>query len=276
MKTALILFALLPLQEEGVVKDRQDFFPSIDKPKPVAAGKHVMALVPRPIALVGPKEFRPEDHSLVLSASAGGYRWCYLTLPTGKLDLANVDNSLQFGVTRSISLVEVDVVEREGSPSGAPALVARSMRVVDNSPEFPLQPHKVVAELRGKYEAWVKEREKETIAAMEKARQEAKGDPNRTKPTRTATMMHVTWMEEAARLQVRFITRVLTTDEVPRAYSGPRLGNPPAPHPIWWGIDFGALYEVNKSGGLEKRLTLPVESWKGAPPHPALHWHEYK
>jgi hypothetical protein len=268
----LLLLALLAVQEEGVVQDRKDFIPDSEKPRPVEAGKHVMALVTRPLTLIDPKEVRPGDHSLVLSASGGGYRWCYITTPTGKHEPATIDNTLQFGVTRNFSLVEVDVVERGGSPSGGPALIARSMRVVE---EYPIRPHKVVAEMRAKYETWAKDQN--VAEAMEKARAAAKGDEKRTKPSRSATMMHVQWMEETQKLQVRFLTRVLTTDDVARPYSGPRLGNPPAPRPIWWGIEFGALYEVDKSGALEKRLTLPMESWSGeSTPRPVLDLKEYK
>jgi len=276
MKTALLLVALC-LQEEGVVRDRTDFIPDADQPRPVAAGRHVMALVPRALLPLDPGAVRPEDGRLMLSASGGGYRWCYVTLPTGKVDLATVLNTDGFGVESRFSLVEVDVVERQGSPNGVPALVARSMKVVDNSKDFPLRPHKVVAEMRTKYEAWRKDQDKAVAEAMERSRKEAKGDANRTKPARTATIMHVQWMEETLKLQVRFLTRVLTTDEVPRDYSGPRVGNPPAPSKIWWGVDFGALYEVDRSGALEKRLTLPMETWHGGfPPKPALAWNDYK
>lgn len=272
----LLLLALLAVQEEGVVQDRDGFIPGAEEPRGVEAGRHVMALVTKPLTLADPKEVRPGDHSLVLSASGTGYRPCYITTAAGKHELATIDNTLQFGVTRNFSLVEVDVVERGGSPSGGvPALIATSMKVVDNSAEYPIRPHKVVAEMRAKYEAWAKDQN--VAEAMEKARLAAKGDEKKTKPSRSATILHVQWVTETKKLQVRFLTRVLTTDDVARPYSGPPLGNIPAPRKIWWGIEFGALYETDKAGVLERRLTLPSASWSGEfPPHPALDWAEYK
>jgi hypothetical protein len=274
LAVAAFTLAALSAQEDGVVQDRKDFIPDREHPVPVKPGRHVLALVTRPLAMVAPNVYRSGDHSLVLSASGGTYHWCYFMRDSKRGPLADVENSLEFGVTRSHSLVEVEVQDGQGSPSAGPALIATSMKVVDNSKEFPLQPHKVVAELRAKYEASLKDLDKDISPAMEKARQTAGGDEKQAKPPQTVSLMYVTWMEEMQKLQVRFFTRVQTTDGIQRVGRSSSEAPPPR-ELLYWGIDFGLLYEVNKAGTLEKKLRLPIEGWKGPyAPKPMIDWSE--
>jgi hypothetical protein len=272
----VLVFALSVLgsQEDGVLQDRKDFIPDREHPLPVAPGRHVMALVTQPLTLVDPSLVRPGDHSLVLSSSGGAYAWCYFMKDSKPGPRADVENVLEFGVTRSHSLVEVETRERQGSPSAGPSLLVTSMKVVDNSKEFPLRPHKVIAELRAKYEAYLKDLDKEIGSSMERTRQAAGGDAPKARPPQTASLLYVTWMEETEKLQVRFFTRVQTTDGIQRA--GRSNGEAPPPMVLlFWGIDFGMLYEVSKSGTLEKRLKLPIEGWKGPyAPKPLIDWSE--
>jgi hypothetical protein len=271
---AALVFALSVLgsQEDGVVQDRKDFIPDREHPLPVTPGRHIMALVTQPLTMVAANVVRPGDHSLVLSSSGGTYAWCYFAKDSKPGPRADVENALEYGITRSHSLVEVEVRDLGGSPSAGPSLLATSLKAVDNSKEFPLRPHKVVAELKAAYEAYLREQEKDVDAAMEKSRQDAGGNAQKAKLPLSASLMYVTWMEKTEKLQVRFFTRVQTTDDIPRA--GRSSGEAPPPMVLqYWGIDFGMLYEVNKSGALEKRLKLPIEAWKGPyAPKPLIDW----
>jgi hypothetical protein len=269
---AVIAGSSATAQEEGVVQERKDFIPDSEKPLPVKPGRHVMALVANGGPIIGPNLYRAGANTLVLSASGSGYRWGYFLEGPRRGSLLNSDNTVPLGVRQPYSLVDVDVEvpESAGSPDGKPPLYVKSLKVVDNSKEFALQPHKVVADLQALYAAYAKSLEKDVPPGMEKARQDAKGDPAQTKPARTATLMYVTWMEQTEKLQVRFLTRVQTTDDLLRPSPYPGRGPPPPPRQEWWGIDFGLQYEVSKAGTIEKRSKLPLESWKTGSPCGAL------
>lgn len=260
MTTTLLLAALLAAQEHT------EFIPGYDTPLRVEPGKHVMVLAVRHLTLAQPAEFSIHNNSLCLSSSGSGYRWCYLPkkLDRDRGPLATLDNTFELGVTRAHSLVEVDVTELRGSPSGVPALLLSSIKVLDGTKDFPLQTHKVVAEAKTLYEAFAKKQE--TAPALEKARVDAKGDAAKTRPAKSAVLMYVTWMEETEKLQVRFLTRLETTDGVDRPGHYPGRGPPPPPVKLNWGVDFGMLYEADRSGKIEKSVKLPMQSWVGSSP----------
>jgi hypothetical protein len=86
--------------------------------------------------------------------------------------------------------------------------------------------------------------------------------------------MYVTWMEATEKLQVRFLTRVQATDDVMKPSR--HFGEPARPdHQDYWGVDFGLHFEAGKTGVIEKKLTLPMESWKGYPPRPLVDWRDF-
>jgi hypothetical protein len=265
MKTALLLLALLPVQEGGV-RERTEFIPGYESPLPVTPGRHVMVLAVRHLTLAPPATYSPHNYSLSLSSSGGGYRWCYLPKRhnTDRGPLATLDNTLELGVTRSHSLVEVEVTEPMGSPDARPALLLSSFKVLDGTKEFPLQTHKVVAEAKTLYETFAKTQE--TAPALEKARVEAKGDAAKTQPAKTAVLMYVTWMEATGKLQVRLLTRLETTDGVDRPGHYPGRGPPPPARKLNWGADFGMLYEADRNGKIDKTIKLPIQSWVGSSP----------
>ena len=272
---AFLLLCVAPAAQEVVgVAERKDHIPDPEKPVVLNAGRRLMLLVAEAGPIMGPNLARVGLNTLVLSASGGGYRWCFLSDGKKRGPIATGDNTRAFGVTNPYTLVEVDVQEGSGSPNGTPPLVVSTLKVLDGSKEFPLQPHKIVDEARTRYGAWLKEAEKDIAPALEKARVAAGGDAAKAKPARTATLMYVTWMEATEKLQVRFLTRVQTTDDVmkPSRHVG-ELARPD--YQDYWGVDFGLLFEAGKTGLIEKKLTIPMESWKGYPPRPLVDWRDF-
>jgi hypothetical protein len=281
MRIAIALAALLlspaaPAQEEGILQDRKDFIPDPEHPATLSPGKHVLACVANAGPIIGPNLYRVGANTLVLSSPGGAYRWAYWTDGVKRGQILNYENARASGVEVPYCLVSVELKEtREGSPDGKPPLSISSLKIVEATKDFPLLPHRAVHEMKTRYEAWLKTQEKDIAAGLEAARVKAKGDAAKTRPPRTGTLMYITWIEEREKLQVRFFTRSETSDGVLRDRpSRGELQTPPSP--LFWGVDLGVLYELGKTGTLEKILKLPLESWNGfSPPPPLVDWRDF-
>lgn len=243
----------------------------------------------------------PPD-ALCFSRDGKSYQWMYvvtkddpgigeLELPVGEkgdksrsfrdLSLADARSAKHWDLSEPYSLVEVEVNGGEGSPA-TDSFVATRVRRIDGTPEFPLDVGKVMRELQKSYKAYVLSQQKAVDNAMNAAQQQYLKDQKPTGPREESEIVHVTWRGETERLQVRFSTRVTDGifsigkgterkknggavaerqgEDSPRA-DGVRYGT-------MYGIEFGMVYEVAKSGKHERSQPIAIQSFKKDLPPP--------
>lgn len=241
-----------------------------------------------PAVLAAEGRSGPPD-ALVFSSGGGGERWVYvpdreaprigtLSVPVpgagGRaelerfdgLSLATPETVKRWGVTRPIALVEVEVNGGRGSPAGADRFVATSIKRLDGTPDYPLKPEEVVAALRARHEARLREPAEQAAIEreMEAARRKALGDARPTGPRESVETTRVTWLPDSARLRVEIRARI--TDGSYRSGQGtrPSTGAPPRPATRYgtaFGVEVGTIYEVDPTGREVSSRAVPPQTF---------------
>jgi hypothetical protein len=199
------------------------------------------------------------------------------------LDLARPTNLKNFGIEAGYTLVEVEVNNRQGSPPGD-SFVATNVRILEGTQEYPLKTADVVKQMQQKFADYLKENDKAIEEALGKSGQAVlKEGQKATGPREKSQVMYVTWLPETQRLRVHFKVRVgdgsytlvdggvMPRDPVPLPPGGPKGGQikqPPPPPPkeklkvrvgTTFGVEFGVMYEVDKTGKLVSTEVVPFQ-----------------
>lgn len=297
----------IPPDKKGdVIADRAGFIPNR---KHLALPGKIVAVLATDAQPVLSTEGRsgPADQ-LCVGWNGGSYRWVYVpvqekamiqnlrvNLPEGKvkvypsLSMASPTTVKPWGIDAPYALVEVEVNDGAGSPA-EDAFTATKMTRLDGTKDYPIDVAATIAACRKQYESHLTEKQKDLDAAMDEAAKKALKGRKPTGPREKNTLMFVTWMPDAERLVVRFLTRVTDGDykyggginiELPPRPlpPGPALGGAVPPprlenglrYGAQFGIEYGAQFEVSKAGKVEKVKTLPPESFaKELPPPPVF------
>ncbi len=293
----MVLAAPTPDVTEDVFKDRATFIPSKIAPKP---GKVIGLLITDANAVIGRDGRQGSPSQFAFSTADQNYDWVHISWPvdtfvsewkvrTGeKGDTIKVFNNLtqatpdtvkeKFGFSARYALVEMEINEGLGAP-GRDWMVATQMKRLDHTREYPLDVPEVVAQMRRKYDAWLRDQELSMNDKMDQAQKQYLKETKPTGPRQTTTIMYLTWLPASQRLSARFLTRIadgaFEDGKAIEPASGERPGLPGGPersssrtapgkfrHGTEFGIEFGLAYEVSKSGSLERTLKLPVESFE--------------
>jgi hypothetical protein len=295
-----------PPPKKSEVKDRAAFIPT--RKHQTLAGTVVGVLVSDVGAMMSHDGRSGPPDAIGFSTAGYSYRWVYVpaegkplianlsvkvgpkgdnTVVYPALDMANPETVKRWGVTTPYALVEMEVNDSQGAPADE-SFVGTHMKRLDGTREYPLEVPEVIASLKDRYAAHVKDEQKRIDAAMDEERKVALKDRKATGPRETAELMYVTWLPESKRLRVCFRTTI--TDGAyqygngvgldPRDPAPPKLGprdSPRFPAPgsgvrfgTTFGVEFGAAYEVAKSGKLVLIEMLPIQSsHRELPPPPA-------
>jgi len=236
----------------------------------------------------------PAD-AVAFSTADGSYRWVYvpvddkamitnLQVEVGekggkkkaypKLSIANAGLLKGRGVAADYSLVETEVNDGLGSPAGE-SFVGTKFTRLDGSEKYPLKLPDVVKELKKRYQADLKARQKKVDAEMEGAKKKALKGRKVTGPKETAELMYLTWLPDSQRVRVAFHTR-LSDGSYQWVQGGARLPpgkgalafRPPPPPPdrkvrvgVTFGVEVGMAYEVDKSGKVVATKLLPPKGF---------------
>jgi hypothetical protein len=209
------------------------------------------------------------------------------------LSMANPKTLKQWDIEAPYALVEVEVNDNLGCPADQ-AFVATNMKRLDGTKEYPLVLPDVVKDLKERYKKHKEDDQKNIAAAMEESQKAAVNDKKPTGPRETAELLYITWLSESQRIRVHFRTTISDG-----AYEAATVGGPaplpPAPGPggappqlnaalppppppprqvkfgTTFGVEFGMGYEVDKTGKIERTLTLPIAPFqKELPPPPGV------
>ncbi len=197
-----------------------------------------------------------------------------------RLSMANPKTVKPWGVTELFTLVEVEVNGGLGSPAGE-VFVATQGRVVEGSKEYPLKVAEVIAGLRKDHQAGIRERQTAIDAAMAEVQLKALQARKPTGPRETGEVVYVTWLPETERLSVRLKTRISDgLYQEARPAEPARMKNAALPtlpakdrkarFGMTFGVELGTAYEVSKTGRVERRQTLPIESFQKEIPPPTV------
>jgi hypothetical protein len=284
-----------------LIKDRADFLPR-RKYLPLA-GKAVGLLVHDGQPVLSTEGRSGPSDQLCFASGGASYRWVYvptqgpplitnLRVPVGTkgesqtyaaLDLARPPSVTPWGITARYTLVEVEVNGDAGSPPGD-SFVATSIKSVEGTDAYPLRAASVVADLRRRYAAFLKEKAPGTDAALAEAQKKALGNRKPTGPREQSDLLFVTWMPETKTLRAGFRTKIsdgaytfIQQEQRPppgkRALPRGALAQLPFPQPPppWqpqvkvgttFGVEFGMAYEVSREGKLLRSQMLPYQSFQ--------------
>jgi hypothetical protein len=258
-------------------------------------------LVPDGQAVLANEGRSGPGNQICFAANGASYRWvCVqvdrnpgigtLNLPIGdgtktrkfeRLSIATPTTLKSHGVPFGFALVEVEVNEGLGSPA-VDSFVATRFKRLDGTDRFPLVVADVIADIRRRYDAHRKELQRSVDESMNQAATKHLGDRKLTGPRETEEVMFVTWQNANDSLRVLFRSR--TTDGDYQYANGIKieLGMPPVnpgssvlPHGLRYGkqisAECGIVYEVSKSGRVERTIELPISSsMKELPPPPVF------
>src|SRR5262245_23827764 len=295
--------AALPGQEGPPPKDVKDLIPH-RKHTPLKGRAVGVLLADAQPVLAAEGRSGPPDQ-LCFSTAGCSYRVVYvpvaanpqivnLQVPVGdngrvqvypSLDVARLANVKPFGVVRQYALVEVEVNNGQGSPK-IDSFVATQIRVLEGSKEFPLSTQEAVAQMKGKFADYQKDKAKAIEEAMDRAARWALGDRKPSGPREKEELLYVTWMPDTERLRVSFQGKLIDGDyqlvESPvRPGDGGKAppmkgtieGQPPqGPARIRTGtafaLTFGVMYEFDKQGKLLESEAAPFtrSTWQLPPP----------
>ncbi len=195
------------------------------------------------------------------------------------LEIANEHNLKQLQIQRKFCLVEMEVNNGAGSPT-VDALVATSIRVLDQSKAYPLNLDKLIPQLRQQYDRFLTDQNKSIEEAMSEAAEKAKPKTNSTASgfREQQTVMFVTWMEKSQELNVRFKTRLSDgfytyTNNIRIELRRPRLKGNPLPivqsQPIQrdfrqgceFGVYFGHGYTIDRFGKVIGEENMAIDTF---------------
>jgi hypothetical protein len=241
----------------------------------------------------------PAD-AVAFSTADGSYRWVYvpvaekamitnLQVEVGekggkkkaypKLSIANAALLKAKGVAADYALVEVEVNDGLGSPAGESFVGTRFTRL-DGSEKYPLKLPDVVKDVKKRYQADLKARQKKIDAEMEEAKKKALKGRKVTGPKETAELMYLSWLPDSQRVRIAFRTRI-TDGSYQWVQGGMRPGPlplppgkgalafrpPPPPRDtkvrvgVTFGVEVGMAYEVDKSGKVVATRLLPPKGF---------------
>jgi hypothetical protein len=291
---------------ENLIKDRASFIPQ-RKHVPLKGKAVGILLFDGQPVLSTEGRSGPADQ-LCFACCGASYRWVYVPTPAGTIRDLKVpvgDKPGQFqtyaalnmasptlvapcGITAKYTLVEVQVNNDAGSPAND-SFVASSIKSLEGTAEYPLKVEKVLANLKDRYQAFLKDKAKELDAALAAAQKKALKERPPTGPREQEELMFLTWMPETKTLAARFRTKISNG-----AYTMVRIGGPirkfplppppgkgpfppeafsafpPPPPPGFrtyrvgttFGVEFGMAYEVSKDGTVLRSQMLPFESFQ--------------
>lgn len=290
----------------GVIVDRANFIPN-RKHLPIP-GKIIAVLATDAAPVLSAEGRSGPPDQLCIGWNGGSYRWVYvpsaaeaiinnLQVPVAdgskkiypRLNMATPTSVKKWDIDKLYSLVEVEVNDGEGSPAND-SFVATKMKKLDGSRDYPIQVAAAIADVKKQYEAYLTENQKSIDAAMDEAAKKLLKDRKPTGPRENSTLMFVTWMPDAEKLVVRFLTKTTDGDYKygnginiefqPRPLPpGPAQGGPAPPRRLenglrygaQFGVEHGAQFEVSKSGKVDKIKSLAPQTFtKELPPPPML------
>lgn len=305
------LAAPAPIAEpDDVVKDRKGFLPW--RKHGALKGKVTGVLISNVAPFMGHEGRSGPPDAMGFSTDGESYRWVYVPVTEkalitnlqvevsdrpGKtklypmLSMANATEVKRWGITSPYSLVEVEVNDGEGSP-GVEGFVATKMTRLDGTKKYPLDVTKVLEEVRKRYAADLKGKQKAIDAALEKEQKKVAKDRKATGPRETSEVMYLTWLPAKEVLRVAFRTRIsdgaysflpgggarppLPPPLPPRGGARPMAFRPPPPPPMFqvkvgvtWSVELGVAYEIDAKGKVVRVQVLPIEaSSQELPPPP--------
>jgi hypothetical protein len=286
-------------------------------------GKVVGVLVSDVAAVMGADGRSGPPDALGFSRDRQSYRWIYVVdeqtplitnlqveVGTDKerakaiypsLSMANAKQVQRWKIKAQYSLVEVEVNDRKGSPSGE-AFVATQMKVLDGSQQYGLVVERAIADARDRYALFEKDQAQEHQAAMLKVQKAALKEKKPTGPRTKTTLLYLTWLSEKNLLEISFVTslrdgafetRILEGDggrprplplpprppARPEEFQDNALIPPPPPPPFRqeittgtaFGIDYARVYQYSQQGKLVGTRTAAATSFQqelNAPPGP--------
>jgi hypothetical protein len=306
LTAAVLAVPAPPPPEESEVKDRAAFIPT--RKHQALAGTVVGVLVSDVGAMMGHDGRGGPTDAIGFSTAGNSYRWVYVlaegnplianlnvkvgpkgdkTVVYPALDMANPATVKRWGITTPYALVEMDVNDSQGAPADE-SFVGTHMKRLDGTREYPLVVPEVIASLKDRYAAHIKDEQKRIDAALDAQQKAALKDGKATGPRETSELMYVTWLPESKRLRVCFRTTIADgayqygngAGFDPRDPAPPKLGpkdSPRFPPPgsgarfgTTFGVEFGTAYEVAKAGKLVLIETLPIQGFhRELPPPPA-------
>jgi hypothetical protein len=241
------------------------------------------------------------------ASGLGSYRWAYLPCkdtpddadtisvrvgePPGKqirfaeVCVATKPRLMKYGIAAPYTLVELEVNDGLGSSDGDDKFKCSSLRLVEGTEEYSLRVAGVVSSLENQFKIYVKEQEDVITKAMKDLTTEVLGSRPLTGPRETSQHVYVTWLSDRDRperdcLHVEFRTRVADGDfKYGKGIEHGRFaGKTPAPeqekrgsrYGTIVGVEFGMIYEISKTGKLQKSEAIPLRTFHREIPPPRM------
>jgi len=297
-----VLFAApVPLDPaDDTITDHKTFLPV--RKHSALDGKVIGVLIVDPAAVLRHEKRVGPEAQLCFSTNSASYRWMYTTVEKNatigtmrmplpdkrtrafdRLSMATPANVTRWDIPNRIALVEVEVNAGDGSGE-SDAFVVTDMKVVDGKERFPPKLDEVLADVTKRFEGHLSEQARTFDAKLQQLTKD-----KFTGPRERSTIVYATWLPESSRIQFRFLSRI--TDGNYRYAKGLRFEFSAPPDPIGppqggnlepsklpmgtrfgtqVGVEMGMLYEVGKSGKIEKQRPLSVETFVNEIPEPKL------
>ena len=285
--TALLVAAPAPIEPSSeTVKDRKTYLPHmIFHPLP---GKTIGIFVTDVASAMGQEGRSGMPDAGAFSRGLDSYNWLYVPVkdkPTIKrlplkvgekgettktftsLSQATPETVKQFDIDVPYALVEVEVNDGLGAPADQ-HIVGTKMKRLDGTKEYPLVLADVVKALRDRYAKYKEDEKKNTEAALADSQKTAIKDKKPTGPRQTNEVFYITWLPDTEKVRVHFRTTI--SDGAYETIQLPGKGRPrEIKYGTTFGIEYGAGYEVDKNGKVDRVLILPPEPFKTEIPPPS-------
>jgi hypothetical protein len=295
------------------VKDRKSFVPH-NKYQPLP-GKVVGVLVSDVVRFMATEGRSSRADAQGFSAGGNSYRWIYVPdnvnpairnfrvkigakgegskIYPGLSMCAPPAVRTTWGIDVPYALVEAQVNDGEGAPAEQ-TFVATNMKRLDGTPAFPAKLPDVVNDLKKRYAASLKDRQKKIDEALAEVQKKHLKNRKVTGPKQTEELFYITYLPDSQRVRVCFRTKISDGSyqymdvgrgrpiplPVPPRDKGPFFRPPPPPPPfpgfkvrygLTFGVELGLAYEVDKNGKVVKIEKLAVESFaQETPPPPGI------
>jgi hypothetical protein len=305
---ATALAAPVPKLTTEIVKDRASFIPN--RKYVALKGTSIGLLVSDVTKMMAQEGRGGPPNAMGFSANGNSYRWMYvpaidkvlipkLTVAVGEkpgksktydnLGMANAAEVKRWGITVPYALVQFEVNDGLGAPAQE-GFVATKMTRLDDTAKYPLKLPEVVADLRKRYQAHLKDRQKKIDTELADVQAKVLKGRKVTGPRESDELMYLTWLTDSQRVRVAFRTRLSdgayqwTSGGMRRPFALPpppgkeqpgAIRPPPGNFKVRYGVTFGVesgmAYEVDHTGKLGATQELLPESFhKEIPPPPGV------
>lgn len=185
---------------------------------------------------------------------------CYYNVYfNGSYAMLDDKNIGQFGITKPYSLVEMNISPMSNTDKNM--IHVKDIRVLDKTPEFPVDVAKTIAAFQQDFEQYRQANIYKADSEIAALKMQVIPDSKLTGPREQQDYSYITWLAQEQVLQVKMVTHV-TNGEYGYGWG---MKTPPGSLAARYGTiiiaDLEVDYEVLKSGKISKRILIPIHGY---------------